>query len=349
MPIPPPPPAPTVEDTERERLLDGLRALETNELLQLCLKVRGSPARLRLYLGLLRSRGGVRAQLAACLVCFDLAKQGDIMAQREFTALAPTMSQLAQDVGLVAELLGGDPYLEETWSACRLALEGSDPREQLHALDEDADAVPVGELDLLSDEDLDADFGVEFSFGPPTQAVQDEVEREAAQAEYAALLAKHLGQEPEHGLFSEGGFATASGRDLDRLEGFLERSAAWASRVPTARGLSSLGNLFLATHLRMRTLFGKRNPRRQKALRTGLANLPSDIEAVLCAATIFEFEGEAARLGFEKVLELLLDYVAFCHAKRLDPRLPQTVESYIESERQPAPVFLRGINRRRRD
>jgi hypothetical protein len=331
------------QDFYREQLILELRALETPELLALCLRGQNRTDRLRLYLTILRGRAGARAQLASCLVCFDLARQGDELAQKEFLALAPTIELLAKDVNLLHDLLAGDSYLERTWDACEATLQGGDQRELDVPLGLDTEL--VGELELLSDAELDGiDLGLEIV---PEGA--DEAERIAqARYDFGLVLAKQLGQDSAKGIFGGEGFETDSSAELDRLEGFLREAMSYADLVSTARGMASLGHLFLATHLRMKTLFGKRNARRAAALRTGLLRLPADIESVEQAAAIFELEGGRAMVAFEKVVELLLDYLAFCHQNRKDPRAALAIDAYIESERAPQPVLLTGESRRRR-
>jgi hypothetical protein len=335
-----PPPAPPRREDElaREQLVRELRALETPDLLALCLRGKSNLQRLRLYLSLFRGRAGTRAQLAACLVCFDLARLGEETAQREFLALASTIEALSRDGKLVQELLGTDPYLQATWAACRLALESEDQRSiDSLALD---DAELLGEVELLTDADIDFDL---------EDAQLEEQERtEQAKEEFGAILSLQLGQDSARGVFAAAGFETGSTDELDRLEGFLKQAVSYADRVSTARGMASLGYLFLATHLRLKTLFGKRNARRAAALKSGLVRLPADLDAVIHAAAIFELESGTAMEGFEKVLELLIDFIAFCHQGQLDPRAAASADAYVEAERQPPPVLLTGSNRRRR-
>jgi len=171
---------------------------------------------------------------------------------------------------------------------------------------------------------------------------------ERAKFEFANILARQLGQDTEHGIFGGTGFETGSGKELDRLQGFLDQALSYSGMVTTARGMASLGHLFLATSLRMKSLFGKRNARRAQALRTGLLRLPADLTSVEHAAAIFELEGGNAMLAFEKVMELMLDYLAFCHQQHKDPRAAVTVDAYVEAERTPPPVLLSGESRRRR-
>src|SRR5687768_6306091 len=121
MPGPPPPPPAAIQG--REALLAELAGLDTPDLLALCLRFGRSPERLGLYLSVLRSRSGERAQFAACLVCYDLGRQGVASAQAEFEALAPSVRGLADRAELTAELLRDDPYLTPIWLACKEALE----------------------------------------------------------------------------------------------------------------------------------------------------------------------------------------------------------------------------------
>lgn len=348
-----PPPLPTeTEIAAREAQLRELTALDTSDLLALCLRVRGSRERLRLYLALLRQRGGARAQLASCLVCFDLAQKGDQLAVREFTALAPTVVQLFEDQGLVVSLLANDPYLQTTWESCRDALQNADPRETTHLLEENVHE--VGELDLLSDDDFDGlelpdefDFDLDIVEETPEEKRAAERQRQARQ-EYALVVSRYIGQVPEHGAFSGKGFVTAQERDIEKLERFLLDCARYGVLVPEAQGMASLGQLYLATHLRLRTLFGRLNPRRQQAIQAGFGQWPPSAEAMGAAASLFQLEGAHATLGLEKVLELLMDFVVFCNRNKLDPLIPSTVDRYIELERQPPQVLLTTDRQRRR-
>src|SRR5262249_1928670 len=121
-----PPPLPAAS-AGREALLAELRGLETPELLALCLRFRRAPERLALYPSVLRGRSGERAQFAACLVCFDLARQGNAAAQMEFAGLTPTVRALATSTSLLSELLRDDPYLSSIWDDCRAALAEAGP------------------------------------------------------------------------------------------------------------------------------------------------------------------------------------------------------------------------------
>jgi hypothetical protein len=341
-PVPHPPPLPQSATAEAEAasLLAELQALETPDLLALCLRFGRSPQRLGLYLTLFRARAGARAQFAACLVCFDLARQGSATAQREFLVLAPTMTALAEDAAMVAGLLGGDPYLAEVWAACREAIAADDPR-QVWGAPEGEEEI-VGESELLDEDEIDLDLEPE----PPASAPGEDARTLAQRQRFAADLEKHLGHDWAHGDIDWGrGFRTGSGAEVDRLERFLG-SMEPLRGVPAAAGLASLGRLFLAAQLRRTTLFGRPNARRQSNLRAGLRALPISTEAAARGAAIFEFEGEKVVESFQKVLELLLDFLAFCVAERLDPLGSVAVERYVALNRAPPPALARQRRRR---
>jgi len=116
--------------TAEEQLRREASGLAVDDILALCyaLHQRPQPSRLRLYLDVLRRRGGDRAQFACALICFDLARQGDAAAERDFGFLADTMRALAQNGDLVGQLVGGDAYLGYVWDLCRAQLDALDPR-----------------------------------------------------------------------------------------------------------------------------------------------------------------------------------------------------------------------------
>jgi hypothetical protein len=335
--VPPRPPRSAFADAETEQLLAELRALDTPDLLALCLRFRRSPERLGLYLTIFRSRSGVRAQFAASLVCFDLARSGSEVAQHEVAMLAPTILELARDPKLVAELVGGDAYLEELWSACRTMLASEDNRLLWPSPQDDVE--PIGEIALIGDED------VQLELEPPPGA---EAPGAAEQrAFYAKALELHLGHDYAAGSFDLGhGFRTRTSGEVERLKSFLDSLDAWPTS-PSARGLQSLGRLFLGTQLRRTTLFGKPNARRQSAVKAGLLGLPKDVEALAFGAGVFENEGPAVVEAFQKVSELLLDFLAFCAGEKLDPHEASTVERYVALNRQVPTVLKTGGGRRR--
>ncbi|HEY0839624.1 MAG TPA: hypothetical protein VGD74_05515 [Vulgatibacter sp.] len=331
-----PPPLPSLP-FDRESLRRELRQLETGELLALGAGLRRNPARLALYLEVLRERTGAREELAACLVCFDLARLGHATAQRELFALIPTIQALAEDPALVAELAGDDPYLLALWDGCRKTLAGDDPRELGDNLA--AEAVLAAEADLVSD--LEADLDLD-------RLAADARNEEHARA-FAFLTAEQLGYDFENDVMpTVSGLSTNTSGEVERFENYLRQAQAYATTVPLAKGVACLGQLFLAAHLRRHRFFGKPNPRRVEALRQGLLELPDDPEPLAAAAGLVEEEGEPVVERFQKVSEILLDYLRFCSQREMDPLAAATVEEYVAADRMPPPMLLRGASRRRR-
>jgi hypothetical protein len=341
VPGPPPPPRAATEDAGRDEFRAELRALETPELLALCARFGRDPARLAFYLALFRARSGERAQFAACLVCFDIARQGSQAAQREFHALAPTMVAIAQDPAVVAELLAGDPYLEAQWQECQRALRHTDPRDTLLEPVEEVEI--VGEVDLLSQEAIDlGDLEARFKEPPEERAL---CERE----EFLRILDAKLGRDLEQGqIFSGEGFAVESRAELDRFERFVAEAASRAERVPIAAGMACLGNLYLAAHLRRTSFFGGANPRRIAAVQAGLGSLARAHPGAVGATSLFALEGAPIIERFEKVTELLIDFIRFCAAERLDPLGSESAEHYARVNREPEPLLNARKGRRRR-
>ncbi|HLV61106.1 MAG TPA: hypothetical protein VKY51_06870 [Fredinandcohnia sp.] len=324
--------------SSREALRQSLDALETSDLLALGARFTRDTERLILYLEVLRGRQGPKAQLAACLICFDLARQGHASAQKDFFNLIPTFRALAEDPALVEDLLGGDQHLDRLWRDAQAAIADDDPREGGEELD--AHAPLAGEIDLVSDLDVDIDLG---------DYINASRRAEHAKA-FARVVARKLGYDLENGILpTTSGMALDGARDIEELEEFLREAMLFSQTVPLAHGLCSLGNLFLATHLRKQRLFGRPNRRRQEAIRAGLLNLPADDPLPLVrAAALFEEEGAGVVSRFQKVSELLLDYLGFCARHQLDPLGPAAVDAYVAADRTPVPLMLQGDPRRRR-
>ena len=255
------------------------------------------------------------------------------MAQGELSLLRPTLDALAADPDAADELLADPPALQALWEAAQDVLEHADPRDFAPVLRQEVDEGLS--LDLLGDDDA-----------PELGNAADEARVRAE--ELRRLLAEHLGVDAgERRVVRLGkGLAMATPADVDRVEAFLREVDARAHLVPAARGLSCLGHLFVASHLRRHNVFGALNPRRAAAVRAGLARLDAEVESLLEAAAFFAFEGEHTE-GFEKVIELVLDYLAFAGELGADPYADGTASAYAAAGRLPPPV-LGGPDRRRR-
>ncbi len=281
------------------RLREEVATLAVDDILALCYTLQHRPARLRLYLDVLRTRGGERAQFAAALICFDLARQGDSVAQREFILLAASVRVLAAKQELIAALVGGDAYLSFLWELCAAQLSDLE-HEPASSFAPDL-TQPVVSLDLLSDADL-GDF----------ELVVDERELEDHLAE---AVERFLGGELGMPVYDpQAGFRMSGRRDVDRIESFLQELDSLRDHVPRARGFRALTLLFYATHMRAKTLFGGVNERRRALLRAGLREfLVSGAEVAEIAGVLGPLHADAD--VWPRVVETLLSYLSWVNQR----------------------------------
>ncbi len=276
-----------------DQLLAEISALAVDELLALCYTFKHRRERLRLYLDVLRRRGGERAQFASCLICFDLARQGETLFQQEFVFLADTMRTLAANEALVTTLVGSDPYLEFLWELCRAQLDEMDPRFQEAPLVQPV--AEVASVDLLSDDDFE-DFGL---------AIDDS----EAWLRFDQAIEEFLGGEVGIPAYDpEAGFRARSGRDVERVERFVRELDSLQDLLPIARGYRALVLLFFGTHQRSKSLFGALNERKQALLRDGLG------EFIRSGPEVWNIAGvvgpmHAAEDVWDKIADLVLDYL----------------------------------------
>ncbi|MFC1610153.1 hypothetical protein ACFL6C_04295 [Myxococcota bacterium] len=270
--------------------------LAVDEILALCYAFQHKLERLRLYLDVLRRRGGQRAQFASCLICFDLARQGEASFQQEFTILADTMRQLACDEQFVTGLMGDDPYLEFLWELCQAQLAEIDPRFEPSLLPEPVEE--VASVDLFSEADFaefeDLAIGVDDSelWLRFDQAVEDFLGGEVGVPVY----------DPESG------FRVKSTRDVERVERFVLELDSLRDFIPMARGFRALVLLFYGTHMRSKSLFGVINKRKQSLLREGLR------EFINAGQQLWEVAGVLSSLHttddvWDKISDIIIDYL----------------------------------------
>jgi hypothetical protein len=315
-----------------QQLLNEVSGLAVEEILALCYALKAVPARLRLYSNALRRRGGERAQFASCLICFDLARQNDEVAQLEFGFLADTMRGLATNTELVQSLVGGDDYLTFVWELCQGHLNEIDPRFDPTASTKAVEAEEVIEFELLSDDDFaDEDFGIAIDNAQMWRRFDEAVE---------AFLGGTIGvpiYDPS------AGFRLHSGRDVTRLERFLQELDSLREFIPLSRGFRALTLLFYGTHMRSKSIFGAVNPRKQSVLRDGIDEFAKSGPAV------WEIVGVLSPLHappdvLERVSELMADYIAWLFE---DPRRAEEgVQGYDPVGRLQQRMQARGPNRR---
>ncbi len=316
--------------TAEERLRDEIQSLAVDDILALCYAFQHKAERLRLYLDVLRKRGGERAQFASSLICYDLARQGDPTFQKEFAYLADTMRGLENRDDLVSALVGNDPYLTFLWEMCQGQLDEADPRFSVEPAVEALGIDAIAAVDLISDADFD-DFGIS-------------TDQSALLAKFDQAVEDFLGGEVGLPIYDpEAGFRLKNDKDVQRLERFLRALDSLRDVVPIARGFRALVLLFYGSHMRSKGFFGGINQRKQTLLRDGIA------EFLVAGNQMWEVAGVLGPMHsspevWEKISDVLLDYAAWvAQAPELSQHGP---DSYDPIERLLARQPLVGPRRK---
>lgn len=336
-------------------LKEAASALDVEELLALCYSFQKDSFRLGVYLDVLRRKGGQKAQAAACLICFDLARRGERSFEGEFLALVPVMHAFLDDsegTRPLDPLIGESPYLRALSSELEALLRTMDPRwdhggaDQVVDLDQD-----VVEIELLDEDDL-----LEVDLGDLDEVAS---QREEQRARWHEALERFFGVDTGiRSMFQRGGqalsvfgfFAESKG-ELARVEALRDSARSYADAVPEAAELLPLVELFLASHMRAKNLFGRRSRARDATLAAALEHFtalerPPEHGAWLEPPT-------STPASWEKVAEIVLDYISWLGsiegAERMTPA--QLASAYVNADRpQPPPPRLaeEGAPRRRR-
>ena len=288
-------------------LREAAAALDVEDLVDLCYASDPDPLRVNIYLEGLRGRAGDKAQVAACLLCFDLARRGDDRRLQELQLLLPALDALIE-----RDAMGEEPAVRAlTERSATVATLWADMAR--HAIQRDrradvdgaiADPAEVGgfvEIDLFDDRDFD-----ELSQGLAELEIPLDLEDEVFEA-FEEGLARLMPPLPLPL------FASDSSADLERLERLGELCQSFAGRSAYAAGMLAMTELFLASHTRTHGLFMRRNKKRDRALVDGVeAFLALQVPPAEPAAW---FEGGdlagAEPLAWEKMAEVLLELVRF--------------------------------------
>ncbi|MBS2031100.1 MAG: hypothetical protein JST54_24575 [Deltaproteobacteria bacterium] len=123
-------------------------------------------------------------------------------------------------------------------------------------------------------------------------------------------------------------FSLGSRDARTRLKHFAREVVTRFPSSPEARAAGCMVELYLATHQKEKTLFGKPNEKRQEAIQDALALLSGDAVAAANAAVLFENDGPETIAQFAQALEALHKYLGFCFRKNLDPLKPETVQQF---------------------
>lgn len=326
---------PPADSAGIELLKREVSQLPVNEILALCYTFAQKPERLRLYLDVLRSRGGQRAQFAACLICFDLARQGDVALQREFVFLAGAIKDLALNQAFVEALLEDDPYLTFIWELMLAQLEEMDQRFATDAAVEPAPtpATEVATLDLFAEEDLELELG-DFAI---------EVDEARLRQQFHTAVDTFLGKIAHYPAYHpHGGFRLGHRGDTERMDTFLQQLDSLREVVPNAGAFRALTLLYYGTHMRSKSLFGRLNERKAALLREGLREFERSGQQMWQVASVIQTHGQPH--AWEKMVEVMLDYT---HWRLYHPAPQFTLEQYPVVERQVERDRKRGGKRRR--
>lgn len=340
----------TLAPEQVEALKASAQGLEVEDILDLCFAFAKDPRRLTVYLDVLRRKGGQKAQAGACLICFDLAHRGNAGFEREFLALVPVMREfLSGEKGKrpLDALIEDDPYLNGLVAELERRLAALDPRREAAPppieIDVDADAI---EIDLLSDQDFEIDLDEE-------DLLQLDDARMAI--EWTRAIDRFLAGDARTPPPAKSGFFAADADNIRALEALGESAASLGDMVRSAREMQPMVHIFLASSLRAKNLFGRRNRTRDRHLELGLAAF-ANLDMPCDEAVTWLLPPTASPHAWTKVAEHLLDFIAFLgslpEGGAKDADAAALARAYLESHRpQPAPQRLLrdGENRRRRD
>jgi hypothetical protein len=320
---------PQVEPSVEARALlrESASELDVDDLLDLaCAPKRPrQSARITAYLEALRSRPGEHAQVASCVLLYELVCLGEQRRELELNLLVPVLRE---------RLPSWLPHWQHTspTSVWPRAVELTTYVQSAVALpppipDDDDDI----EIDLFDAEEwnelnglnglnggvgsfmeADIDIDEEDNLGPLTQSFVNEL--------------ADFDPRPPDRLFS-----SMSPPKLERLVDAGEVCRRHAHQVPAAEQLLMFVDLFVAAHVRSTTFMGKRNPERDERLTQALEAFAQMREPpALGAAWLESGRGwQTADDGaWERIVDVIIDYCA--HLSRQTPDAQATPKSWVQ-------------------
>jgi hypothetical protein len=337
-------------------LRENASRLDVEDVVDLCYAGNPDDLRVSIYLEALRGRGGEKAQVAACLMCFDLARRGDERREAELHLLLPTLdplidASLAGEHTSASDLIDNSMTVVELWTAlCQHARTRDMRTPPPLPADDDLDAI---DIDLFDDDEF-----AELSRGLQEIDLSLDLDEEI-------LAAFELGLNPLIPHPPSTLFASESSEDLERVEQVRELSKSFANKLPVAADLEALSLLYTATHTRSLGLFGRRNRRRDRALADGLAALMALPAPPTTGMAWFESTDlpGASPGAWPKMAEVLLEFMSFVghdadvHPERYGAWLTQkewasvVAEAFVAEPRSskiPPRLLQDGGSRRRR-
>ncbi len=286
-------------------LREAASALDVEDVVDLCYAFAADELRVSIYLEALRGRPGEKAQVAASLLCFDLARRGDERREAELRMLLPTLDDLVArdargEITVVKALMASSEAVVALWAELSAHARTRDLRA-------DADVVIEAEAEDFIDVDLfDADEFAELALDLEDIELALDLDDEIFMA-FDAGLNQLIPPQPR--LL----FAADSAEDLERVERLKEHCQSFQGKLPIAGELLAMTHLFTAVHTRALGLFSRRNRRRDKALVDGLTRFlslsmpPSDAVGWFCATDLPGSDDVA----WPKIAEVILELCAF--------------------------------------
>jgi hypothetical protein len=288
-----------------QQLTEAASLLDVEEILDLCFAFSKDPIRLTVYLDVLRRKGGQKAQAAACMICFDLARAGHGHFEREFTALLPVVHEIhGRGDQQIAPLIGDSQYLQGLWADLVRRLETNDPRVDLDTPDDEE----ILELDILDEQDI-----VDIELDAIVEVAESDIQQKLAWMDalnrfFVIELALPNLADPSSPLVT--GFSAHGKGDLDRIERLRNDALSFRGSVRHAQDMLPVIELFRAVHMRSKNLFGRTNQARAVTLQDGLSSFAA-LEAPPLDVIDWLLPPTATLHAWEKVAEILLDFVAF--------------------------------------
>lgn len=126
-------------------------------------------------------------------------------------------------------------------------------------------------------------------------------------------------------------FAADHRNERKKLTNYLEdvKNRFTEAEVPESKALQCLMKMYLAAHLKEKTLFGQKNEKRAEGFREAFLLLGRDPKAAAHAAVWFEMDGPHTIEKLGEALEVLADYLQFCHRNTLDPLAPTSPALFL--------------------
>lgn len=288
-------------------LREAAAALDVEDLVDLCYASDPDPLRVNIYLEGLRGRAGEKAQIAACLLCFDLARRGDERRLQELQLLLPALDALIEQDAMgeaptVRILTERSPAVATLWEEMARHAIQRDRRADVDAVITDADEVGgFVEIELFDEDEFD-----ELSRDLQELEISLDLDDEVHEA-FDDALNRLMPRLPLPM------FASDSSADFERLEKVRELCLSFAGRHAYAAGLLAMTDLYVASHTRTHGLFLRRNKKRDRALEDGVAAFLRLTSPPEQPAAWFEGSDIAGAepLAWEKMAEVLLELVRF--------------------------------------